>query len=82
MEVSRMVATLLRADIYYFSSEGYESPEMCERTVQWLSGIQDSEVEEKVISWLQSDARWIKETRTAILRRRLFWWVGKLKEGY
>jgi len=74
MRVSTTVATLIRANIRYFSRQGYESPEMCERVNQWLAGIEDKEVQEKVISWLQSDAGWTGETRPAILRR--YWYLS------
>lgn len=70
----RLAIVLIKADARYFCSMRFEPVGTLARTQDWLKGMDDPEIEAKIIRWMESDIRWTQQIQAEVARYYWYLW--------
>lgn len=74
MKPSRFVKAIIKADADYFLGQSFISQADHTRTVEWLNGTPDKEIQVKIVSWLRSDSNYLQQATFDTCRLLWFIW--------
>lgn len=74
MRLSRFEDGIIRGNAQYFREQGFINDEMYRRVHNWLDGKEDDEAQKAVMSWMESDAKWIASIESRAMA--YFWYIA------
>jgi hypothetical protein len=72
--LTRLEDEWIRADAQYFRDDNFINDSTYLRVLSWLDGGEDSEAQDMVISWMESDAEWMRRVEPAAMAH--FWYFA------
>ncbi len=74
MRLSRLEDAWIRGNAQYFREQGFIDDDLHQRVLNWLDGAEDREAQNTVISWMESDVKWLATLEPFGMER--FWYVA------
>jgi hypothetical protein len=72
--LTRLEYKWIKADAQYFRDENFINNSTYLRVLSWLDGGDDSEAQNIVVSWMESDAKWMRCVEPAAMAH--FWYFA------